>query len=281
MKDLKDKIIAITGGATGIGFALAKAFGSEGAKIVIGETREEKLQEAIDIFKNLNIDADKTHLDVTDLKSVEKFADFTCERYGRVDMLINNAGISGARGRIDKVDIKEAKKVFDVNFFGVWHGCSVFSKKMIDQGTNAAIYNLGSENSLFVAVPNSVAYVASKHAVLGLSESLRNDLPDFIHVGTIFPGYVDTPFTGQVEGGMNADKFAEIVKEQIKNEEHIIVSHAYNTVHIEKRINEITQAYKKYAPRYDGDDEYDVKTCLLYTSPSPRDRQKCRMPSSA
>ena len=262
MRDFKGKIIAITGGATGIGFALAKAFGSEGAKIVIGETREEKLQEAIDKFKSLNIDADKTHLDVTDLKSVESFADFTCERYGQVDMLINNAGISGARGRIDKVDIEEAKKVFDVNFFGVWNGCSVFSKKMIEQGTEAEIYNLGSENSLFVAVPNSVAYVASKHAVLGLSESLRNDLPDFIHIGTIIPGYVDTPLTGQIEGGMNADKFAEIIKEQIKNKEHIIVSHAYNAVHIEKRNNEIAFAYEKYAPRYDGDDEYDVKTIL-------------------
>jgi len=262
MKDLKDKIIAITGGATGIGFALAKAFGFEGAKIVIGEKREEKLQEAIDKLKSLNIDAHKTHLDVTDLKSVENFAEFTCECYGHVDMLINNAGISGARGRIDKVDIEEAKKVFDVNFFGVWHGCSVFSKKMIEQGTEAAIYNLGSENSLFVAVPNSVAYVASKHAVLGLSESLRNDLPDFIHVGTIFPGYVDTPLTGQVEGGMNADKFAQIVRDQIKNEEHIIVSHAHNTVHIENRNNEISLAYEKYAPRYDGDDEYDVKTIL-------------------
>ena len=262
MKDLKDKIIAITGGVTRIGFALAKAFGIEGAKIVIGETREENLQEAIDKLKSLNIDAHKTHLDVTDLKSVESFANFTCERYGRVDILINYAGISGARGRIDNVDIEEAKKVFDVNFFGVWHGCSVFSKKMIEQGTEAAIYNLGSENSLFVAVPNSVAYVASKHAVLGLSESLRNDLPDFIHVGTIFPGYVDTPLTGQVEGGMNADKFAEIVKDQIKNEEHIIVSHAHNTVHIENRNNEISLAYEKYAPRYDGDDEYDVKTIL-------------------
>ena len=262
MRDFKGKIIAITGGATGIGFALAKAFGSEGAKIVIGETREEKLQEAIDKFKSLNIDADKTHLDVTDLKSVESFAEFTCERYGQVDMLINNAGISGARGRIDKVDIEEAKKVFDVNFFGVWNGCSVFSKKMIEQGTEAEIYNLGSENSLFVAVPNSVAYVASKHAVLGLSESLRNDLPDFIHIGIIIPGYVDTPLTGQIEGGMNADKFAEIIKEQIKNKEHIIVSHAYNAVHIEKRNNEIAFAYEKYAPRYDGDDEYDVKTIL-------------------
>ncbi len=137
MRDLKDKIIAITGGATGIGFALAKAFGAEGAKIVIGETREEKLQEAIDILTSLNIDADKTHLDVTDIESVENFSSFTCERYGHVDMLINNAGISGARGRIDKVNVDEAKKVFDVNFFGVWNGCSVFSKKMIEQGTNA------------------------------------------------------------------------------------------------------------------------------------------------
>ena len=121
MRDLKDKIIAITGGATGIGFALAKAFGAEGAKIVIGETREEKLQEAIDILTSLNIDADKTHLDVTDIESVESFSSFTCERYGHVDMLINNAGISGARGRIDKVNVEEAKKVFDVNFFGVWN----------------------------------------------------------------------------------------------------------------------------------------------------------------
>jgi len=131
---------------------------------------------------------------------------------------------------------------------------------MIEQGTKAAIYNLGSENSLFIAVPKSVAYVASKHAVFALSESLRNDLPDYIHVGTIFPGYVDTPLTSKVEGGMNADEFANIIKVQIKNEEHLIVSHAYNNVHIEKRNNEITSAYKKYAPRYDGDDEYDIKT---------------------
>jgi NAD(P)-dependent dehydrogenase (short-subunit alcohol dehydrogenase family) len=260
MRNLKDKVIAITGGATGIGFALAKTLGSEGAKIVIGEPRKDKLKEAVSSLTDLGIEAAETYLDVTNLKSVEEFAEFTTERFGNIDILINNAGISGARGRIDRVDIQEARKVFDVNFFGVWHGCAVFSKKMIEQGTKAAIYNLGSENSLFIAVPKSVAYVASKHAVFALSESLRNDLPDYIHVGTIFPGYVDTPLTSQVEGGMNADEFANIIKVQIKNEEHIIVSHAYNSVHIEKRNNEITSAYKKYAPRYDGDDKYDIKT---------------------
>ena len=260
MQDLKGKVIAITGGATGIGFALAKTLGQDGAKIIIGEPRKEKLEEAVKILKDLGVQACETPLDVTNLKSVEEFAEFTIKSFGRVDILINNAGISGAGGRIDKVDIAKAKNIFDVNFFGVWHGCSVFSKKMIEQGSSAAIYNVGSENSLFIAVPKSVAYVASKHAVFALSESLRNDLPGYIHVGTIIPGYVDTPLTNQVEGGMNADEFADIVKEQIKNQEHIIVSHAYNSVHIERRNKEIISAYKKYAPRYDGDDEYDIKT---------------------
>jgi len=260
MQDLKGKVIAITGGATGIGFALAKTLGQDGAKIIIGEPRKEKLEEAVKILKDLGVQACETPLDVTNLKSVEEFAEFTIKSFGRVDILINNAGISGAGGRIDKVDIAKAKNIFDVNFFGVWHGCSVFSKKMIEQGSSAAIYNVGSENSLFIAVPKSVAYVASKHAVFALSESLRNDLPGYIHVGTIIPGYVDTPLTNQVEGGMNADEFADIVKEQIKNQEHIIVSHAYNSVHIERRNEEIISAYKKYAPRYDGDNEYDIKT---------------------
>lgn len=116
MRNLKDKVIAITGGATGIGFALAKTLGSEGEKIVIGEPRKDKLKEAVSFLTDLGIDAAETYLDVTSLKSVEEFAEFTIERFGNIDILINNAGISGARGRIDRVDIQEARKVFDVNF---------------------------------------------------------------------------------------------------------------------------------------------------------------------
>ena len=262
MEDLSNKVVAITGGATGIGLALAESLGVEGAKIIIGEPRQEALNSAIARLSELGIEAISAPLDVANLSSVEAFADVAWKHYGRVDILINNAGITGARGSIYKVDIAEARKLLDVNFFGVWHGCAVFSARMIEQGTQAAIYNLGSENSLFVAVPKSVAYVASKHAVFGLSESLRNDLPDFIHVGTIFPGYVDTPLTAQAEGGMNADDFAEIVKRQIKNGEHIIVSHSYNMVHIDERHAELKNAYASYAPRYKGDDEYDVATLI-------------------
>lgn len=262
MYEFKDKVVAITGGATGIGFALAKAFGEEGAKIVIGEPRQEKLAEAVEKMGALGVESDSILLDVTKIDSVERFADFAWQRHGKVNMLINNAGISGARGLLHEANLDEAREVFDVNFFGVWHGCSVFGSRFIKQGTPAKIYNVGSENSLFVAVPKSVAYVASKHAVLGLSESLRDDLPDFIQVGTILPGYVDTPLTGNASGGMNVDEFASIVKKQIKAGEHLIVSHGYNMVHVEKRHQEIKQAYSTYAPRYDGDDEYDVRKLI-------------------
>ena len=263
MNILQNKKAIVTGASKGIGRAISLNLAKNGCDLFLISRTEQDLKKVKDeILQNYKVNVSYHILDITNFESVQEIFETIIIKANSIDILINNAGIAGARGRIDKVDVVEAKKIFDVNFFGVWHGCAVFSKKMIDQGTNAAIYNLGSENSLFIAVPKSVAYVASKHSVFALSESLRNDLPDFIHVGTIFPGYVDTPLTSQAEGGMNADEFAKIVKEQIKNEEHIIVSHAYNNVHIEKRNNEISLAYKKYAPRYDGDDEYDVKTIL-------------------
>ncbi|MEC8291397.1 MAG: SDR family NAD(P)-dependent oxidoreductase, partial [Pseudomonadota bacterium] len=93
MEDLKDKVVAITGGATGIGFALAKSLGVEGAKIIIGEPRQEALDSAIAGLSELDIEAISAPLDVANLSSVEAFADVAWEHYGRVDMLINNAGI--------------------------------------------------------------------------------------------------------------------------------------------------------------------------------------------
>ena len=137
MQDFKNKVIAITGGATGIGFGLAKALGADGAKIIIGEPRPEVLETAISELTALGIEAAASVLDVADLESVEAFAAFAWEQFGQVDMLINNAGISGGRGSIYNVDMAEARRVFDVNFFGIWHGCAAFSRRMVAQGTPA------------------------------------------------------------------------------------------------------------------------------------------------
>jgi len=261
MKNFDNQVIVITGGATGIGFALAKAFGADGGKILIGEPRAEVLKEAVAQLTQIGIDADSMVLDVTDNEAVEAFADFAWQRFGKVDILFNNAGIGAPRSSIDKSDMDAVRHVFDVNFFGVWHGCRAFSRRMIEQATPAKIYNTGSENSLFVAVPYSAAYIAAKHAVLGLTESLQHDAPDFIHYGVIFPGFVSTPMTAGspiADNAMDADRFAAIVKKQVEAGETYIVSHAYNVERIAPRAEALAKAYATYAPRFDGDEEYDV-----------------------
>ncbi|WOR14250.1 SDR family NAD(P)-dependent oxidoreductase [Hyphomonas sp. FCG-A18] len=259
MDSFKDKTVVITGGATGIGFALAKRFGSEGAKIVIGEPRKNRLDKAIETLKHLGIETSAMVMDVTDPKSVEAFAEFAWNTYGAVHILINNAGISIGRSKMTDLPLEDLHRLFDVNFFGVWHGSAIFGKRMIEQGEEAAIYNLASENAFFNAITKSAPYIASKHAVRGLTEAMRDEFPDFVQVGMIVPGFVASEMTaGSEQFAMDADSFAEKVVEQVRAGEFYIVTHAYNIERIKPIHKAIEDAYARNAPRYDGDDEYDV-----------------------
>ncbi|MEL6861506.1 MAG: SDR family NAD(P)-dependent oxidoreductase [Pseudomonadota bacterium] len=263
MDSFKDKTVVITGGATGIGFGLAKRFGSEGAKIVIGEPRQDKLDDARAELKELGIDAATMVMDVTDPKSMEAFADFAWNTYGGVHVLINNAGIAIGRAPMVDVPLEDLHKLMNVNFFGVWHGAAIFGKRMIEQGAPAAIYNLASENSFFNAIQNSAPYIASKHAVRGLTEAMRDDFPDFIQVGMIVPGFVASDMTkGSEQFAMDADTFAEKTVEQIRAGEFYVVTHSYNMVRIKPIHDAIAAAYERNAPRYEGDEEYDVPTLI-------------------
>ena len=264
MKDFKDKVVAITGGATGIGFSFAKQFGKDGAKIVLGEPREHRLQEAVDQLSAAGIEAKYHTLDVTDRRQVEIFADFAWDAFGRVDVIVNNAGIMVPPSPVIDTPVEDIERIFAVNFYGVWHGCAVFGKRFIAQGTPAAIYNIGSENSLFNGVPNGAAYVATKHAVLALTEALREEVPDFIDVGLICPGFVRSELgdAAAMTMGMDTDRFTALAMEQIRTGEFFVVSHAFNRVRIDERHAEIARAYEHYAPRYQGDDEFDVRTLL-------------------
>ncbi len=263
MDSFKDKTVVITGGATGIGFGLAKRFGAEGAKIVIGEPRQSKLDEALQALKELGIEAAAMVMDVTDPDSVSAFADFTWETYGGAHVLINNAGVGLGRKPIIDVALEDLQRLMNVNFFGVWHGAAIFGKRMIQQGEPAAIYNLASENSFFNAIQNSAPYIASKHAVRGLTEAMRDEFPEFIKVGMIVPGFVASDMTkGSEQFAMDADTFAQKVVEQIRAGEFYVVTHSYNIVRIKPIHEEIEAAYERNAPRYEGDEEYDVPTLI-------------------
>ena len=179
-------------------------------------------------------------------------------------MVVNNAGIGQARGSVIDTPVDELQRVMAVNFEGVWRGCQEFGRRLIEQGTPAGLYNTGSENSFFVAVSQSAAYVASKHAVLGLTDCLREEIPEYISVGMIAPGFVGSELIPEAMRpmGMPVDEFAEIIAPQILSGEPYVVSHGYNRVRIDERQSRILDAFERSAPRVEGDERYDVRVLL-------------------
>lgn len=125
---------------------------------------------------------------------------------------------------------------------------------------------MGSENSHFdghKGIPFASDYVTGKHAILGYTDSLRNEAPDFTDVCLICPGLVNSEFGDQgINFVMDTDKFAEVAMQQIKDEKFFIVSHAYNMARIDERREEVKAAYDTYAPRYENDIEFDVSTIV-------------------
>jgi NAD(P)-dependent dehydrogenase (short-subunit alcohol dehydrogenase family) len=262
--ELENRTVVITGGATGIGLGLARACGQRGAHIVIGEPRQNRLDEAVAILEKDGIAARAYSLDVSVAAELEAFAEQAFTAFGDVALVINNAGVGQKSGPVVDCALEEMRRVMAVNFEGVWLGCKIFGQRLIKQGTPAALYNTGSENSFFVAVEQAAAYVASKHAVLGLTDALRSELPDFIKVGMIAPGFVGSELIPEPmrQYGMPVEAFAKAVLPQILAGEPYVVSHAFNSVRIAERHQEIQQAFAQYAPRREGDDEYDVKAML-------------------
>jgi NAD(P)-dependent dehydrogenase (short-subunit alcohol dehydrogenase family) len=198
--------------------------------------------------------------DVTERDQVEALADFAWREFGSVDVIVNNAGVGPVMSSVIEATRQDVQRVLDVNLFGVWNGVSIFGRRLIAQGTPAAIYNVGSENCFFNAVPRGAGYVASKHALLAMTEALREEVPDHIEVALICPGLVKSELSDETSEGMDTDKFAELAMTQILAGEPLIVSHAYNIVRIKARSDQVEAAFAKYAPRYKGDDEFDVRT---------------------
>lgn len=260
MQDFNGKVVVITGGATGIGFALAKQFAKDGARLVIAGIQKNRLDDAAKALSSIAEQVKIIECDVTDRAQVEALASFAWEKYGRVDVIVNNAGVGPIPSTVIDTRPEDVQSVLAVNLFGVWNGVSIFGRRFIEQGTPAAIYNVGSENSFFNAIPEGAGYVLSKHAVLAMTVALREELPNHIEVALICPGLVRSELAKETQEGMDTDAYAALVMKQIKAGEFYIVSHAFNMVRIKARWNEIEAAFNKYAPRYESDVEFDVRT---------------------
>jgi NAD(P)-dependent dehydrogenase (short-subunit alcohol dehydrogenase family) len=187
--DYSGKVVVVTGAASGIGFGIAQAFAAAGAQVVVADIDEAAATDAASRLSGLPGLPVRT--DVTERSDVERLADVAWERFGHVDIIVNNAGVfPGRMSDLVHASEADARWVLEVNVFGVWHGISVFGERFIQQGTPAHIVNTGSENSVGMPHTHAGFYTASKHAVLALSDVLRNELPEFIKVSILCPGYV-------------------------------------------------------------------------------------------
>jgi len=188
----KDKVVTITGGNKGIGRAIALAFAGEGAAIVSGYHGDpDASTETVDMIKKLGAKVEPVQMDVRVKQDCERLVDTAVERFGRLDIAINNAGVSTMNHAVDLTE-EEWDLNMDVNAKGVFLCCQAQARQFVKQGDGGRIVNIASMASKRPAALMS-HYAASKFAALGFSQSLALELAKHgITVNCVCPGFVKT-----------------------------------------------------------------------------------------
>jgi len=191
MDPFKDRVAVITGGAGGIGMAMARAFTARGAKVVLADLDEAALQRAVGELTAAGDRATGVPTDVTKLESVQALAAATVRHFGAVHVVCNNAGIA-TFGEIKASTHRDWEFTMNVNFWGVVHGVETFLPILLQQGAGGHIVNTASMAGL-VGMQWLGIYCASKFAVVGLTEALQRELkPQGIGVSVLCPMIVAT-----------------------------------------------------------------------------------------
>ena len=199
MKTLEGRVAVITGASSGIGLACAKAFAQDGCKLVIASQNAERLARAEEELASLGAEVLAVPTDVEKRDEVERLADLTLERYGAVHILVNNAGVY-TPGFAWEVPREEWEWVIGVNLWGPVNGIQAFTPHLLAQ-EEAHIVNVASAGGLMTA-PCHAPYSASKHALVGISKSLRAEFSikqANVGVTLVCPGGVATSISSQVE----------------------------------------------------------------------------------
>jgi NAD(P)-dependent dehydrogenase (short-subunit alcohol dehydrogenase family) len=192
VKDFKDKVAVVTGGASGIGRGLAERFGEEGMKVVFADVEEEALKQAESEFREKGVDVLAVQTDVSKAEEIEKLAQQTLNAFGAVHIVCNNAGVAGAWGATWENTLADWNWIMGVNLWGVIHGVRTFLPIMLQQGEEGHIVNTASLAGL---MPGAGIYGVTKQAVVALSESLYNELKlanAKIGVSVLCPAWVNT-----------------------------------------------------------------------------------------
>jgi len=191
MENVQGKVIVITGASSGIGAATARLLAAHGAKVVLGARRLDRLEALASAITAAGGEAAYARTDVSQRADVAALIQLACERYGKLDVLINNAGI-GLISALDELRVEDWEAMIDVNIKGVLYGIAA-ALPIFRQQEFGHFVNVLSTSGLRI-VPLQSVYAGTKNAVRAISEGLRQEAGDKLRVTIISPGFVHTDF---------------------------------------------------------------------------------------
>ncbi len=276
MRSFEKKVAVVTGGASGIGRGIALALAARGANIALADLHEVRLAETVRELEAIGVEAIGLRCDVTSDADVERFRDQTLSRFGRVDVLCNNAGVS-VLGPSERVEMKDWQWVLDVNVLGLVRGVRAFVPAMVERGEGHVV-NTASVAGIWAYSWDAGPYITSKFAAYGFSEVLARSLrPQGIGVTVVCPGLVATNLGETARfSGVPAEKRGEwfffpdemrqavqpeavgiLVADAIEKKQFAVFTHAHDAerfrtwrLDIEKSLTDVIEASPK-PPRFE------------------------------
>lgn len=192
--DWKGKVVVVTGGATGIGAGVSKLFAEQGASVVLLDLNDDAAEAHVAQLKAAGANALYVRGDVSAEKDVQALTEMTLKAFGRIDGLVNNAGIMRRHERFEDWTMEEIRQILAVNLVGLFITTHAIAP-IIARAGGGAIVNISSVGGIF-PVPYSPAYAAAKAGVLGLTRSVAPLLSaQGVRVNAVLPSFVDTPMT--------------------------------------------------------------------------------------
>jgi NAD(P)-dependent dehydrogenase (short-subunit alcohol dehydrogenase family) len=276
MNEFSGKTAVISGGAEGIGFSIAMALGKQGMNIVLGDIDDKQLILAEQALTEQGIAVLTVVMDVTNIEHWQNMANLAIERFSKVHMLVNNAGVGGMPGSIEQTDNKDWRWVMDVNLMGVVNGSQIMVPLLKLHGEGGWLINVASMAGMG-GIPFAGSYTASKFAVVGMSESWYSELkPHNIRVSVLCPAFVKTRInlSGRnkqpvykddsttdkksagfavaakhmqtvINNGLAAEIVGERVVEALKHKELYIFTHPNYRQVLQKRFKAIDAAFQR------------------------------------